>query len=269
MTTYNTGNALGSKDVKDLYDNAENFDQAVNSPDATWVDRLGVTRVTLQGVTGDAATLTQLASGTGSSLIGFTPEGTGATPTTVQAALRDADESIQDLQEEIGTFAGAIDGKANDNEVVKLTGAQTIAGVKTFSSSPVVPNATTSTQALAFGQVSTANAAPVKTALNASGGAPIYACRAWVNFNGTGTVSIRASGNVSSITDNGTGDYTVNFTTAMPDANYAACVTSGPRGSNSEAATVFSYSSSSVRVQTHGGNGTLSYVLNVNTAIFR
>jgi hypothetical protein len=48
-----------------------------------------------------------------------------------------------------------------------------------------------------------------------------YGCRAWVNFNGTGTVAIRASGNVTSITDNGTGDYTVNFTTAMPDANYA------------------------------------------------
>jgi hypothetical protein len=47
-----------------------------------------------------------------------------------------------------------------------------------------------------------------------------YLCRAWVNFNGTGTVAIRASGNVSSITDNNTGDYTVNFTNAMPDANY-------------------------------------------------
>jgi uncharacterized protein (AIM24 family) len=53
-----------------------------------------------------------------------------------------------------------------------------------------------------------------------------YGCRAWVNFNGTGTVAIRASGNVSSITDNGTGDYTVNFTTAMPDANYSV-TTSG------------------------------------------
>lgn len=51
--------------------------------------------------------------------------------------------------------------------------------------------------------------------------ATAYGCRAWVNFNGTGTVAIRASGNVTSITDNGTGDYTVNFTTAMPDANYA------------------------------------------------
>ena len=53
-----------------------------------------------------------------------------------------------------------------------------------------------------------------------SGTAPIYPCRAWVNFNGTGTVAIRASGNVSSITDHGTGEYTVNFSTAMPDANY-------------------------------------------------
>lgn len=51
-------------------------------------------------------------------------------------------------------------------------------------------------------------------------GSENYKCRAWVNFNGTGTVAINASGNVSSITDNGTGTYTVNFTTAMPDANY-------------------------------------------------
>jgi hypothetical protein len=52
--------------------------------------------------------------------------------------------------------------------------------------------------------------------------ATAFGCRAWVNFNGSGTVAIRASGNVSSITDNGTGDYTINFTTAMPDANYNA-----------------------------------------------
>jgi hypothetical protein len=63
-------------------------------------------------------------------------------------------------------------------------------------------------------------AARITGALNASGSAPIYACRAWVNFNGTGTVAINASGNVSSITDNGAGNYTVNFTTAMPDANF-------------------------------------------------
>lgn len=59
---------------------------------------------------------------------------------------------------------------------------------------------------------------------------PAFDCRAWVNFNGTGTVAIRSSGNVSSITDNGTGDYTVNFSTAMPDANYSAVGTQGLGG---------------------------------------
>jgi hypothetical protein len=55
--------------------------------------------------------------------------------------------------------------------------------------------------------------------------APAYGCRAWVNFNGTGTVAIRASGNVASVTDNGTGQYIINFTNAMPDASYSAQVT--------------------------------------------
>lgn len=67
------------------------------------------------------------------------------------------------------------------------------------------------------------NSAP---ALGNVGTAPVYAARAWVNFNGTGTVAIRASGNVSSITDNGVGDYTLNFTTAMSDANYSSAITS-------------------------------------------
>ena len=64
------------------------------------------------------------------------------------------------------------------------------------------------------------------TISDAAGTGPItltgqYAAKAWVNFNGTSTVAIRESGNVSSVTDNGSGDYTVNFTTAMPDANYS------------------------------------------------
>ncbi|WP_166167864.1 hypothetical protein [Acinetobacter sp. SA01] len=66
--------------------------------------------------------------------------------------------------------------------------------------------------------------AGVKNHLNATGNAPTYACRAWVNFNGTGTPTIRASGNVSSITDNGVGQYTINFTTAMQDVNYAPLI---------------------------------------------
>lgn len=61
---------------------------------------------------------------------------------------------------------------------------------------------------------------PVNTVVDGS-------AKAWVNFNGTGTVAIRASFNVTSITDNGTGDYTVNFTSAMPNANYASVATGG------------------------------------------
>lgn len=67
----------------------------------------------------------------------------------------------------------------------------------------------------------------VKTSLNATGNAPMFACRAFCNFNGTGTVSIRASGNVSSITDLGTGNYRVNFSTALVDDDYAANFTAG------------------------------------------
>lgn len=82
-------------------------------------------------------------------------------------------------------------------------------------------------------------------------------CKAWVNFNGTGTVAIRASGNVSSITDNGVGDYTVNFTTALPDANYAGIVTTEPNsGANASivGGVYFSsgpYSTTQMRVLVH------------------
>ena len=56
-----------------------------------------------------------------------------------------------------------------------------------------------------------------------------YKCRAWVNFNGEGTVAIRASRNVSSITDTGTGNYTINFSNAMPDSNYVVCANGSPK----------------------------------------
>jgi len=69
-------------------------------------------------------------------------------------------------------------------------------------------------------------------ALNATGTAPIYACRAWVNFDGGGP-TIRDSGNVSSITKNGTGLYQVNMTTAMPDVNYSAVAVGTGNATNS------------------------------------
>jgi hypothetical protein len=103
-----------------------------------------------------------------------------------------------------------------------------------------------------------------------SGTAPLYAARAWVNFNGTGTVAIRASGNVSSITDNGTGDYTVNFTTAMPDANYSVGGTSSRlNAGDTGILSPIALSAGSVQVQT-GLRTVGSYDNSINSvAIFR
>jgi len=64
-------------------------------------------------------------------------------------------------------------------------------------------------------------------ALQDTSGRGFYPSRSWVNFNGQGTVAIRADGNVSSITDNGTGDFTTNYSNALSSANYAVGSTAG------------------------------------------
>jgi hypothetical protein len=107
-----------------------------------------------------------------------------------------------------------------------------------------------------------------------TGSAPSYTCRAWVNFNGTGTVAIRASGNVSSITDNGVGDYTVNFTTAMPDTNYAvmaSCGTTAGGGAVNPSVTPRTQllTTTSVRVVLNGASGSTPDLDTVSVAIFR
>lgn len=103
--------------------------------------------------------------------------------------------------------------------------------------------------------------------------ATAYAARAWVNFNGTGTVAIRASGNVSSITDNGTGDYTVNFTNAMPDANYSV-VTGGTRSDGAQSTilgmiTTTTPSTTVARIFNKDDSGTANDALHACVAIFR
>ena len=116
-------------------------------------------------------------------------------------------------------------------------------------------------------------AARITGALNASGSAPIYACRAWVNFNGSGTVAIRASGNVSSITDNGTGDYTVNFTTVMQDANYSFVGTPSHNTAGSTSMLVESDTTvpttSAVRFFVMNAGGTAQDRPYINVSIFR
>lgn len=115
--------------------------------------------------------------------------------------------------------------------------------------------------------------AQVKTATNATGSAPVYSCRAWVNFNGTGTVAIRASGNVSSITDDGAGIYKINFATDLEDANYAVCGTCS-RGGNAtnyitESNRDGQNSTSLVAIGARDGNGVLQDKDYVYVAVFR
>ena len=107
----------------------------------------------------------------------------------------------------------------------------------------------------------------------ATGSAPSYSARAWVNFNGTGTVAIRDSGNVSSITDNGNGDYDINLTTAMPDTNgsIGACAAETV-GSNTGGMRVVSASFSSttvIKVSTLYQNGQVANPAFVGVQVFR
>lgn len=102
--------------------------------------------------------------------------------------------------------------------------------------------------------------------------AMVGAAKAWVNFDGTGTVAIRAAFNVSSITDNGTGDYTVNFTTAMVDADFAITITSGGVSGNTTTAGTLgnpiNSSSASVVIGSSSSNTKVDRAFNYAT-IFR
>ena len=97
-------------------------------------------------------------------------------------------------------------------------------------------------------------------------------CKAWVNFNGTGTPAARASYNVSSITDHGTGDYTINFTTALVDANYAVTVATTATGAGGPVITINASAAvptaSAVRLLM-GDTSAVKDVAYNNVAIFR
>jgi len=98
--------------------------------------------------------------------------------------------------------------------------------------------------------------------------ATAYGCRAWVNFNGTGTVAIRASGNVSSITDGGIGSYTVNFATALPDGNYSVAG-ANQRTGNPLIFNQFGFGTTSFNFELMEWNQTLGDSSLVTLSIFR
>jgi hypothetical protein len=184
-----------------------------------------------------------------------------------------------------GTLAAGtitMPGSPADGMVITITTTQeitalTIAGNsgQSIGGTQVSLMAANSSMSFVYRQSNTTwyrNSAP---ALGNVGTAPVYAARAWVNFNGQGTVAIRASGNVTSITDNGTGDYTVNFTTAMPDANYCVEATCGDTAASAAATTgcvgnAISSTTSSVRIAINRAFDNANVDTNTNgIAIFR
>ena len=112
-----------------------------------------------------------------------------------------------------------------------------------------------------------------------TGSAPYYGARAWADLDGTGTATVDASGNISSVTDNGTGDYTLTFTTALPDANYNCVVTVSNYSINQiRQGNIHSASArttASVRIQCYaiaGGGDTATFLADydpVSVTIFR
>jgi hypothetical protein len=107
--------------------------------------------------------------------------------------------------------------------------------------------------------------------------ATAFGCRAWVNFDGTtntgGFCTIRGSGNVTSVADNGTGNYTVNFTTAMPDANYCINAT-GTHDSGSYVAAAYIANdtpptTSAVRIDCLNTSNTVTDISFAQVSIFR
>ena len=143
---------------------------------------------------------------------------------------------------------------------VTINGSGTITGASTLATAIASPTLTTP-------NIDSAQFATV------SGTAPIYPCRAWVNFNGTGTVAIRGSGNVSSITDVGTGAYTVNFSTALVDANYCINAT-GTHDSGSYAAIAYVANdtpptTSAVRIDCLNTSNTVTDISFAQVSIFR
>ena len=153
--------------------------------------------------------------------------------------------------------------------------APSVAGTHTLTLPSLTANILTDGAALPAIDGSALTSLPAPAALStASGSAPSYSARAWVNFNGTGAVAIRESGNVSSITDNGTGDYTINFTTAMPDADYSSVFSGSENLTNPANRGVSSNwtsapSSSAVRIRCVNSTNTATDMLYVHAAIFR
>lgn len=221
--------------------------------------KLATDSVTADKIAAGAVGSSELASGAAVANIGYTP-------------MNKAGDTVN------GAFAVAASGapltvnSTNSNDLkVSLVNNGTAVGH--FGASTTYPHMV----ANAAGTVRAAVNANGQQFTSIDGFSALYAeygCRAWVNFNGTGTVAIRASGNVSSITDNGTGNYTANFSNSMPDGNYACSLgignDSGSSGAGWWVSRLPTHSTTGCQILTgRPDNGAYADASVVNAAFFR
>ena len=206
------------------------------------------------------------------SKISLTPNASGTGNFTIASPNSNTDRTLT-LPDSTGT-------------VVVTSGAQTIEFADGSASAPSITNSGDTNTGIFFSAADTIDFTEGGAAcgqFDSSGNfkfnsgygsvATAYGCRAWVNFNGTGTVAIRASGNVTSITDNGVGNYTVNFRTARPDANYSAATCAGDGSTGAKQAGGYTFAApttSAFRMETINNTGTaaVDYTY-VSAVIFR
>lgn len=216
-----------------------------------------------QAITGNAGTATKLA--TARTINGIAFDGTA----NITVPLGTINNTLTSTSTTEGLSANM--GRALNAAKLDLTGGTLTGGLTAPSF--------TSTGTITADDGFVGNATSATKLSTASGSAPSYSVRAWANFNGVGSISIRGQGNVASITDNATGDYTINFATAMPDANYAVALT---HASGAGAAGTFMIraeigegaatlkTASALRVIYKGvGNGSLYDIADANVVIFR
>ena len=148
--------------------------------------------------------------------------------------------------------------------------APAVAGTNTLTIPAETGNVLTDGSALPAIDGSALTNLPAASALTtASGSAPSYSARAWVNFNGTGTVAIRGSANVTSITDRAVGRYTVNLTTAMSSTNYATISSSADATEGSmRCAQARVNNTSSYLIYVENGNSSYTDAEHINSCVF-
>jgi hypothetical protein len=197
-----------------------------------------------------------------------------ATTAFVAAAVTAYDAALTVSASQLETDAVITSKIAND----AITADKILAGAvgNTELATDAVTQVKMANSSVGTAEIIDANVTAAKLSGAQSGSAPVYGARAWVNFDGTGTIgtnqTVRSSGNIASVYKNSTGDYTITFTTAMQDANYVAMVsretlagvTYGFAGS-----VLGSQLTTSCRISTVSTAGVAGDIANISVVIFR